>query len=95
MPADAGAVYRPEESTVPPPDSWTDQVTAVDWPAVVPVTVAVNVAVPPTRTVAVPGDRDTATTGVLVTEMVAVALFDGSATLVATTWNVPTLPGAL
>jgi len=30
----------------PPPDSWTDQVTAVDWPVGVPVTVAVKVAVP-------------------------------------------------
>ena len=79
---------------MPPPDSWTDQVTAVDWPAVVPVTVAVKAAVPPTRRVAVPGDTETATTGVAVTEMVAVAVFDGSATLVARTWNVPVVLGA-
>jgi len=61
---------------------------------VVPVTVASKEAVPPTRIVAVPGETETATTGVVVTEIVAVALFDGSATLVARTWNVPVVPGA-
>jgi hypothetical protein len=30
VPVVEGAVYRPEPSTLPPPDSWTDQVTAVD-----------------------------------------------------------------
>ena len=41
-----GAVYRPAESTVPPPASCTDQVTAADCLAVVPVTVAENVTPP-------------------------------------------------
>ena len=39
----------------------------MDWPPVVPVTVAVKAAVAPTRTVAVPGEMETVTTGVLVT----------------------------
>ena len=30
VPADPGAVYCPEPFTLPPPDSCTDQVTAVD-----------------------------------------------------------------
>src|SRR5690349_9865145 len=41
VPGDPGAVYRPEPSTLPPDaPSWTDQVTAVDWPESVPVTAA-------------------------------------------------------
>ena len=67
----------------------------MDWPPLVPVTVATNAAAPPTRTVAVPGETETVTTGVVVTEMVAMAVFEGSATLVATTWKVPVLPGAV
>src|SRR5262249_61936889 len=47
VPALPGAVYMPEEFIVPPPASWTLQVTAVDWPGVVPLTVAVNETVPP------------------------------------------------
>ena len=68
--------------------------TAMDCPVVVPVTVAVKAAVPPTRIVAAPGEIETATTGVAVTETLAVAVFEGSATVVATTWNVPVVAGA-
>jgi len=66
----------------------------VDWPVVVPVTVALKASVPPTRVVAVPGEIETVTEGVAVTKTVAVAPFEGSATLVATTWKVPFVPGA-
>ena len=78
---------------LPPADSWTVQVTAVDWPAVVPVTVAVKAMVPPTTVLAGSGEIETVMTGVAVTVTVAVALFEGSATLFATTWNVPWLRG--
>jgi hypothetical protein len=46
VPSVDGAVYRPAESTIPPPASCTDQVTATDCLAVVPVTVAENVTTP-------------------------------------------------
>jgi len=61
-------------------------VTAVDWPGEVPVTVAVNVAVPPVATEAVLGEMETAMTGVVVTVTVATSFFEASATLVAMTW---------
>jgi hypothetical protein len=54
-------VYCPELSTVPPPDSWTDQVTAVDWPVLVPVTEALNEVEAPARTLALFGATETAT----------------------------------
>ena len=80
-------------STVPPADSCTDQVTAVDWPPVVPVTVALKTTVPPAFVVAVAGAMETAMLGITVT--VALACFELSATLVATTWKVPGVPGAV
>ncbi len=78
---------------MPPPLSWTDQVTAVDWPEVVPVTVAVKVSVPRISVEAVRGETVTAMFGLTVT--VAVSFLVGSATLVATTWKVPAVPGAV
>ncbi len=80
---------------MPPPASWTDQVTAVDWPEVVPVTVAVKATVPPTRMVTGSGEMETVTTGFAVTTTVPVAFLVGSATLVATTWKVPLTLGAV
>ena len=77
-------MYLPEESTVPPAASCTDQVTAVDCPLLVPLTVAVNLTVEPLGVDAVLGEMDTAiTSGVTVT--VALRLLDGYATLVAMT----------
>ncbi len=95
MPSTTGAAYAPEELTVPPPASCTDQVTAVDCNAVVPVTVAVNVSAPPGATDAGLGEIETAITGVGVTVTVAVPVFEVSATLVATTWYVPATAGAV
>ena len=69
---------------VPEPEG-TDQVAAVDWPEVVPVTVALKVTVPPVRMEAVAGATLTAMTGAAVTVTVAVAVPDGVATLVAVT----------
>ena len=73
----------------------TDQVAAVDCPAVVPVTVAVKVAVPPVRMEAVPGVTLTAMTGAAVTVTVAEPLLVASAALVATTWQVAPAFGAV
>jgi len=69
-------------------------VTAVDWPAVVPVTVALNVSEPPVVVDALDGTMLTATTGAAPTTTVAVSDREGSATLVATTWKVPVAAGA-
>src|SRR5215468_5253560 len=81
VPAFAGAVYAPEELIVPPPASWTLQVTAVDWPAVVPITVAVNEIVPPVVVDAEAGEIETEMTGGPgVTVTVAVFDFEVSAT---------------
>jgi hypothetical protein len=60
---------------------------------VVPVTVAVNRAVVPAPMLADVGVTLTAIGGITVT--VALADFEVSATLVATTWNVPAAAGAL
>src|SRR5215813_5949975 len=98
VPAVPGAVYVPVELTLPPPVSCTDQVTAVDWPETVPETVALKVTLPPGVVLATVGEMATEITGGgggAVTVTVAVALLDGSATLVATTWNVPAVPGAV
>jgi hypothetical protein len=96
VPVPDGAVYRPPESMLPPAaPSCTDQVTAVDWPLTVPVTVAVKDIVPPGLTEALPGETETAITAEAVTVTVAVAEREGSATLVATTWNVPAPAGAV
>src|SRR5215468_11990032 len=76
VPAFAGAVYMPEELIVPPPASWTLQVTAVDWPAVVPLTVAVNETVPPVVVEAEGGEIETEMTGAAVTVTVAVLDFE-------------------
>ena len=51
-----------------------------------PVTIAVKVVIPPAMTDVVSGEIETATTGEAVTSTVAAAFFEGSATLVATTW---------
>jgi len=86
----------PEELIAPPPASCTLQVTAVDWPAVVPMTVAANETVPPVVVDADAGEIETEMTGgpdVTVT----VAVFDlvVSATAFAITWYVPTVAGAV
>jgi hypothetical protein len=60
-------------------------VADVDWPAVVPVTVALKVTVPPVRREAVEGVTLTAMTGAAVTVTVAVAVPGGVATLLAVT----------
>ena len=79
---------------VPPPPSWTDQVTPVGWPAVVPVTVALNVREPPVVVEALDGTMLTAMTWASPTTTVAASVRVGSATLVAITWKVPVAPGA-
>ena len=79
---------------LPPPDSWTDQLTAVDWPVVVPETVAVKLSDPPVRVEALDGTMATATTGASSTTTVAVSNAEGTATLVAMTWKVPVCGGA-
>jgi hypothetical protein len=87
-------VYLPVLSTVPPAEpSWTDQVTEVDWPALVPVTAAVNVSEPPGAVSGTCGVTETAITSGS-TATVAVSELAGSSTLVATTWNVPGEAGA-
>src|SRR6266404_1609235 len=48
VPAVAGAVYTPAALMLPPPGSCTDQVTAPDCPAAVPVTDVWKLIVPPT-----------------------------------------------
>src|SRR5678816_107629 len=79
---------------VPPPaPSWTDQVTPVDSPETVPLTVAAKLTEPRVWVLAVPGVTVTEIGGVTVT--VASALREGSAALVATTWKVPVVPGAV
>src|SRR5262249_32785890 len=58
VPALAGAVYTPEPLMVPPgAPSWTDQLTAVDWPPPVPVTEAVKFTTPPVAVEAEAGAR--------------------------------------
>ncbi len=59
--------------------------TAVDWPAPVPLTVAVKVVEPPGLTAVLAGETETAMTGGAVTVTVALPEREGSATLVATT----------
>ena len=82
VPGVEGAVYRPLLDTEPPPVSSTLHVTAV---LDVPVTVAVNCCVPSSATVCAVGLMLTVTTGVALTVTVASAVFEVSATLVATT----------
>jgi len=95
VPALAGAVYVPAPLMLPPAaPSWIDQLTAVDWPPLVPVTEAVKLTVPPAGVEAEPGATETVMSGAAVTVTVAVEVFEVSATLVATTWNVPGAPGA-
>jgi hypothetical protein len=84
VPVSAGARYAPVSSTVPPPASWTDQVTAVDWPVVVPETDAANFTAPPEVVVALFGVI-AIRIGDGVTTIAAVALRLGSAESVATT----------
>ncbi len=78
----------------PAAPSWTDQVTAVDWPAPVPVTWAVKASVPRGAVAAFAGLTMTETSGAAVTSTVATSCWTGSATLAATTWNVPMSAGA-
>lgn len=68
-----------------PAPAGTDQVTAADSPAVVPVTVAAKVVVPPGSNEAVPGVTLTTCAGGGVTVIEALPAFVASATLVATT----------
>jgi hypothetical protein len=68
-----------------PAPAGTDQVTEVDWPAVVPVTVAVKGTAPPVMVEALVGDTLTAMTGAAVTLTVAMPDLVESATLVAMT----------
>jgi hypothetical protein len=78
-----------------PAPEGTDQVAAVDWPAVVPETVAAKVRVPPVVVVAVAGETLTVTTGTgAVTVTVAVPILVGAATLVAVITYVPAVAGA-
>ena len=74
---EAGAVYRPAEEIVPT-DGLIDQVTAV---LLVPKTVAVNCCVPEGVKLTVDGLKDSVTAWRSVIS--AVAVFDGSAMLVA------------
>jgi len=76
--------------TVPPPASITVHDTAV---FAVPVTVAVNCCVEPIVKLTVVGAMVTRTAGFTVT--VAWLDFDVSATLVALTWYVPVVAGAV
>jgi hypothetical protein len=77
---------------VPPAlPSCTDQTTA-EFAA--PLTEAVKVWAVPGAMVATPGEIDTAADGAA-TATVATSDFVGSATLVATTWKVPAVPGAV
>ena len=68
--------------------------TAVDWPLTVPVTVAVKETVPRACTDVLAGDTETLITGAL-TVTVALPAREGSAMLLATTWKVPAIPGAV
>jgi hypothetical protein len=96
VPGLPGAVYRPEPSTFPPDaPSWTDQVTPVDWLESVPVTAAEKLVCSPATIDAVDGETDTATVGAAVTSTVATAVFEESATLVATTCAVAGFAGAV
>src|SRR6201989_767925 len=80
----------------PPPLSRMDQVTAVDWPGLVPVTVAENERAPLTVVDAEAGETVTEMfAGGAETVTVACPDFDGSATLVATMWKVPVFAGAV
>jgi len=88
-PAEAGAVYRPFPSTLPPPAA-TDQVTlgrglmmAPNWSDAE----AVNCCVAPTPTVAVDGVTETAVT-VAFTVTLTVLVAVSPAAFVRTTWNV-------
>jgi hypothetical protein len=93
IPSVAGAVYLPEESTLPPrAPSCTDHVTAVGCPAVVPLTVAVNMKLALGAIARLGGKIDTATIGTA-TITVALSIFEVSATLVATMWKVPVEEG--
>jgi hypothetical protein len=78
-----------------PDPAGTDQVTATDSPAVVPVTVALKVVVPPVRTEAEDGVTLTTCGGGAVTVTVADPLLVVSAALVATTWQVAPAFGAV
>ena len=60
-----------------------------------PVTVAEKLVLVPATTDVVSGEIETATEGAAVTSTVATAVFEGSAMLVATTWAVPGLAGAV
>ena len=60
-----------------------------------PVTVALKVVTPPAMTDVVTGEIETATAGEAVTSTVATPFLEGSATLVAITWAVPALAGAV
>ena len=86
-----GAVYRPAEEIVPT-DGLIDHVTAV---FLFPRTVAVNCRVPEVVKLTVDGLRETVTAWRSV--ITAVAVFEGSATLVAVTvpvWVVGAVLGA-
>ena len=79
----------------PSAPSWMDQVTSVDWPESAPVTTAAEAGTPSgddRRRQRRDRDRDRRRG---VTSTVAAAFLEGSATLVATTWAVTGLAGAV
>src|SRR6267142_889328 len=80
---------------LPPPDSCTLQVTAVDWFPLVPLTVAVNGSDPPVTTEALRGMTATEMPPEALTVTVALSVLEGSAMLAATTWKVPATAGAV
>jgi Na+-transporting NADH:ubiquinone oxidoreductase subunit NqrD len=99
VPAVAGALYTPAVETLPLDARHVTALLVVD-----PVTLAVNVSVPPTVVDALAGDTFTAVTvglggglfvGAALTVIVADPALLGSATLVAVTIEVPAVVGAL
>ena len=85
---DAGTVDGP-----PAAPSCTDQLTAVDWPPLVPVTASAKFTVPPAWVEAERGDWDGDVERGRDGDMRRAS--EVSATLVATTWKAPAVPGAV
>ena len=79
----------------PPAPSCTDQVTSPDWPLFPPVTTALKLSFPFAFVEALSGATATEMPWSADTVTVALAFFEGSATLAATTWYVPGASGAV
>jgi hypothetical protein len=99
VPAVVGALYTPAVEMLP-----LDACHVTALSVVVPITLAVNVSVPPVVVDALAGDTVTAVTvglgsglfvGAALTAIVAVPALLGSATLVAVTTEVPAVAGAV